>query len=167
MIRKIITYPNPTLKLVAKPVEKVDAEIKRLLSDMAETMYSGDGVGLAAPQVDVSLRVIVIDIGSNGPGLLKIVNPIIVAKDGELEWEEGCLSVPEFRIKMKRAENVTVEYLDESGKKHSRDCTGLLAIAVQHEIDHLDGKLIIDCAGRLKQDLYFRKIEKMKKEISF
>jgi peptide deformylase len=165
MIRKIITCPHPTLKLIAKPIEKVDPEIKRLLDDMAETMYAGDGVGLAAPQVDVSLRAIVIDVGEGGPGLLKMVNPNIVEKEGEFEWEEGCLSVPEFRIKVKRSEKVKVEYLNESGEKKLRSCEKLLSVAVQHEIDHLDGKLIIDCASRLKQDLYFRKVEKMKKNL--
>lgn len=167
MIRTIVTFPESILKKVAKPVEEVTSEIKTLLTDMAETMYVGEGVGLAAPQVGVSLRVITIDVGKNGPGLLKMVNPEIVEREGEVQWEEGCLSVPEFRIKMKRAEKIKVEYLDHSGKKCALECEGLLAVAVQHEIDHLDGKLIIDCASRLKQDLYFRKVEKMKKEITF
>ena len=167
MIRKIVTAPASVLKEIAIPVEEVTSEIRTLLADMAETMYAGDGVGLAAPQVGVSLRLVTIDTGKGGSGLLKIVNPKIIAREGELEWEEGCLSVPEFRLKMKRSEKVTLEYLDESGKKCVKDCEGLLAVAVQHEIDHLDGKLIIDCASRLKQDLYFRKVEKMKKEITF
>ncbi|HPW44847.1 MAG TPA: peptide deformylase [bacterium] len=172
MIRKIITHPNPILRKVAKPVLEVDDEIRTLLADMVETMYADGGVGLAAPQVAVSLRVIVIDIDSEASekkyGVLKIVNPEITDREGQIEWEEGCLSVPDFRIKMKRSARVTLRYLDENGIRKTLDCKELLSIAVQHEIDHLDGKLIIDCASGLKQDMYLKKIEKKKKEgISF
>ncbi|OQA61140.1 MAG: Peptide deformylase 1 [bacterium ADurb.Bin270] len=172
MIRKIITHPNPILRKVAKPALEVDDEIRTLLADMVETMYADGGVGLAAPQVAVSLRVIVIDIDSEASekkyGVLKIVNPEIIDREGQIEWEEGCLSVPDFRIKMKRSARVTLRYLDENGIRKTLDCKELLSIAVQHEIDHLDGKLIIDCASGLKQDMYLKKIEKKKKEgISF
>jgi len=172
MIRKVITHPDPILRKVAKPVLEVDEEIRTLLSDMVETMYADGGVGLAAPQVAVSLRAIVIDIDSDVSekkyGVLKIINPEIIDREGKIEWEEGCLSVPEFRIKMKRSARVTLQYLDETGKKKTLDCEDLLSVAVQHEIDHLDGKLIIDCASGIKQDMYLKKIEKKKKKgISF
>jgi peptide deformylase len=164
MIRKIITYPDPLLTQVAKSVIHITDEIRTLLNDMAETMYAGEGVGLAAPQVAVGLRAIVIDVdveaGEKGPGLLKMVNPEIVAGDGEIEWEEGCLSVPDFRIKIKRKGHLRVKYLTENGEEIFLECEGLLAVAVQHEIDHLDGKLIIDDASRLKRDLYRRKLRK-------
>ena len=170
MIKKIATYPDPVLRKVATPIDVVDDEIRKLLSDMAETMYAGDGVGLAAPQVSVSLRVITIDVSPSQegtPGLLKMANPEIVSGEGETEYEEGCLSVPELRVSIKRKEKVKVTYMDENGTKKELDCEGLLAIAAQHEIDHLNGDLIIDHTGRLKRDLYERRIKKHKKEISF
>lgn len=172
MIRKIIIYPDPILEQVAKPVDEMDDGIRTLLSDMVETMYAGEGVGLAAPQVAIGLRIIVIDVDSDldgdGAGLLKLINPEIVEGDGEIEWEEGCLSVPDFRIKMKRHNHLKVKYLDENGAEQILECEGLLSVAVQHEIDHLDGKLIIDDASRLKKDMYERKLKrKHKEEISF
>ncbi|MBT3181259.1 MAG: peptide deformylase [Deltaproteobacteria bacterium] len=168
MIRKVITYPDPILKKTAKAVDVVDTEIAKLIEDMVETMYADGGVGLAAPQVAVSLRVLVIDVDPDfegvGIGLLKMVNPKIMSRDGDIEWEEGCLSVPDFRIKIKRSRKIVVQYLDENGAENSIALDGLPAVAVQHEMDHLDGKLIIDCASRIKQDLYLRKVRKKKKE---
>lgn len=166
MIRPLVTIPDPILRKVAKPIPRVDDEVRALLEDMAETMYAEDGVGLAAPQIGVSLRAAVIDIGSageNSPGLLKIVNPEIISRDGEIEWDEGCLSVPEFRMKMKRSARLKVRYLDENGKQREIDAEGLLAVAFQQEIDHLDGKLILDSASRLKQELYLKKLKKSEK----
>jgi peptide deformylase len=165
MTRKIVTYPNPILRQKAKPVKSVDAEIKALVADMVEIMYANDGVGLAAPQVGVGLRVIVVDVGKeDGPGLMKLINPEILSREGEIEWEEGCLSVPDFRVKIMRAAKISVSYLDEDGDKKSIICEGLPAIAVQHEVDHLDGNLIIDYTSRLKREVYTRKAEKRKKE---
>lgn len=165
MIRPLVTIPNPILRKVAKPIPKVDDEVRALLEDMAETMYAEDGVGLAAPQIGVSLRAAVIDIGDaekGGLGLLKIVNPEIVSREGEIEWEEGCLSVPDFRMKMKRSAKLKVRYLDENGKQKEIEADGLLAVAFQQEIDHLDGKLILDSASRIKQELYLKKLKKNK-----
>ncbi|MFA4874791.1 MAG: peptide deformylase [bacterium] len=159
MIRKIVSYPSPVLSRASKPIETVDDSIRALLSDMAETMYVADGVGLAAPQIDAGLRAIVVDVGGE-PGLLKMVNPEIVSREGEIEWEEGCLSVPEFRIVIKRSRRVHVRYLDENSAVRELDAEDLLAVAIQHEIDHLDGKLIVDNVSRLKRELYVKKRKK-------
>lgn len=166
MIRKVITYPNPILRRKSAPVAAVDDGIRALLDDMVETMYAGDGVGLAAPQVEVSLRVITIDISAGnegkGPGLLRLINPEITSREGEIEWDEGCLSVPDFRMVMKRSLKILVRYMDENGAPKELSAEGLLAVAIQHEIDHLDGNLIIDMASRLKRDMYERKVKKMR-----
>lgn len=159
MIREVITYPNPLLHQAAEPVAAVDDEVRALLADMAETMVADDGVGLAAPQIGVLRRCVVIDV-RDGSGLFKLVNPEIVAREGETEWPEGCLSVPEFTVTMKRSAHVTVRYQNEEGDERTLEADGLLAVALQHEIDHLDGRLIIDSVSRLKQDLYLRKRRK-------
>lgn len=161
----IHTYPDPILKELAKSVDEVDVSIRRLLDDMAETMHANAGIGLAAPQVGVSKRVIIVDIDPTedkepASNLIEFVNPKITEHDGEIEWEEGCLSVPEFTVKIKRLEKIKVEALDRNGKEFTLDAEGLLSIAIQHELDHLNGKLIVDHASRLKRDLYLRKIKK-------
>ena len=165
MRRPIVQFPDPILHKVADPVEKVDDEIRGILQDMVETMYAEDGVGIAAPQIGVSLRLVAVDVSGaiegDHPGLLRMVNPEIVAREGEIEYEEGCLSVPEFRRKMTRAARLTVRYLDENGATQELDADGLLAIAIQQELDHIDGILIIDGASRLKQDLYLKKRKKL------
>ncbi len=164
MIRKIVKYPSPVLTQKAKPIPEVTEEIRRLLDDMAETMYSADGVGLAAPQVGESVRAIVIDITggeqSEQEGLMKMVNPEIIERQGEIEYEEGCLSVPDMRVPMKRSERVKARYLDEKSMEHEIEAEGLLAVALQHEIDHLDGALIIDNVSRLKRNMYLAKRKK-------
>jgi len=163
MIRKIITYPNPLLAKRSREVEVVDDYIRALLGDMVETMYSHDGVGLAAPQVGENIRAIVIDVSTSdpaGPTLLKMVNPEIVSREGEIEFEEGCLSVPDLRVAMKRSAKVRATYLDENGAHQEIKAEGLLAVAIQHEIDHLDGVLIVDSLSRLKRDMYLRKRKK-------
>jgi len=176
-IREIVTYPNPVLYKVAEPVGEITNDIKELVDDMFDTMYTADGVGLAAPQIGVSLRIIVIDVnvhGANeevttqgpiGPkehGRKKygMINPVITHREGEIEWEEGCLSIPDFRLKMKRANKIIVKYLSKEGDEMIIDAEGLLAVAIQHEIDHLDGKLLIDNVSRLKCDMYLSKIKK-------
>ena len=160
----IVAYPNPVLKTVCKPVEKVTKEIQKLLEEMAETMYAAPGIGLAAPQVNILKRVIVVDTvwkrEENGRQLYQLVNPVIVERAGSIEWEEGCLSIPEFSQIMKRSQKVTVKALDKTGKEIVIDAEDLLAVCLQHEIDHLDGKLIIDKASRLKRKLYLDKIKK-------
>lgn len=168
MKRPLVQFPDPSLHEIAKPVQDINDEIRSILNDMAETMYAEDGVGLAAPQIGVSLRMAVIDVSGaveeDGPGLLKLINPEITSREGEVDYEEGCLSVPDFRRKMKRAKRLTVRFKDEEGKEQSLDADGLLAIAVQQELDHLDGILIIDGASHLKQDLYLKRRKKAEQE---
>lgn len=145
-ILEIKTAGNPVLRQVAAKVTKVDKKIKRLLSDMADTMYEADGVGLAAPQVGVSSRIVVIDIGE---GVIEMINPEIICKEGTCINVEGCLSVPNFDGEVERSKSVKVKYQDRNGKPVVLDATDLLAIAVQHELDHLDGILFIDKANAL------------------
>ena len=163
-ILDIETYPSKILKQVAEPVEAIDAEVRQLMDDMLETMYSRKGIGLAAPQVDISRRVIVVDVnlqeGDNYP-VLTLANPVITdSSDNKDEFEEGCLSVPDLLVVIKRPCQVTVEALDRDGNKVSIEADGLLAIALQHEMDHLDGKLIIDKASILKREFYKKRIKK-------
>lgn len=157
-------YPDPVLKTVCEPVGKITREIQKLLDDMAETMYAAPGIGLAAPQVGVTARVIVVDVSwkeeSNKRELFQLVNPKITAKSGEIEWDEGCLSIPGFTQIMRRARQVVVEALDRGGKPVTIEGSDLLAVCLQHEIDHLDGKLIIDHASRLKRKIYLDKLKK-------
>lgn len=166
MQREIKKFPDPILHKVASPVEQITDGIRILMRDMAETMYAADGVGIAAPQVGVGLRIACVDItgcdGDTGLGLLKLINPEIISKEGEIEYEEGCLSVPTFYHKMKRARSLVVRYLDENGKNRELAAEGLLAIVIQQEIDHLDGKLIIDNVSPLKQDMYLKDRQKVK-----
>ena len=159
----ILKYPDPTLKKVAAPVEAVTDETVRLIGDMVETMYRAPGVGLAAPQIGVSRRIVVLDTDHENPGknLLKLINPEIRHAEGEVLWEEGCLSVVDFTVEIKRAANVRLVALNEQEKEISIDAEGLLAVALQHEIDHLNGKLILDRVSRLKRDLYSRRLKKM------
>lgn len=147
----ILRFPDPRLKKVAAPVPQVDESIKRLVRDMAETMYEAPGIGLAATQVDVHKRVIVIDISETRDQLLALVNPEIVASEGTQVCEEGCLSVPGIYDKVERAESVEVAYLDLDGTRKTIDADGLLAVCLQHEIDHLDGKVFVDHLSQLKQ----------------
>jgi len=162
----IVTYPDPVLRDSAADIPEITPEIKRLAQDMVQSMYEGNGIGLAAPQVGESLRLITVDI--SGPDkredLLILLNPKILSKDGKVESEEGCLSFPELRAVVERAENVVVEALDLDGHTVALDADGLLAICLQHEIDHLNGKLIIDHVSRLKRSLYEKKAKKWKKQ---
>ena len=159
----ILKYPDPILTKVAEPVKKITAEHKRLIEDMVATMYAAPGVGLAAPQVGVSRRIIVLDTDHENPGksLLKLVNPEIREREGEILWEEGCLSVVDFTVEVKRAARVHLKAIGLDEKEISIEADGLLAVALQHEIDHLDGRLILDRVSRLKRDLYVRRLKKM------
>ena len=139
----IRTYPDPVLLRVAEPVTRFDDALRRLLNDMAETMYAADGVGLAAPQVGVSRRIVVIDVGE---GLIELINPVITKREGSVVGGEGCLSVPNFEGEVERAEYIECEFFDRKGKRMKLASDGILAIAVQHELDHLDGILFIDKA---------------------
>lgn len=143
---KIRTFPDPILTTAVKPVREITESHRRLLTRMARIMYEVSGVGLAAPQVGIEEAMFVADSGA-GEGLFKLINPKVVKQDGEQSMEEGCLSVPGFGIKIKRAKRVTVEALDENAKPIIIDAEGLLAAVFQHEIDHLNGRLIVDYAA--------------------
>lgn len=147
----ILEYPDPRLKKVAAPVTSFTPDLVKLVRDMAETMYAAPGVGLAATQVDVHKRVIVIDVSEAKDDLLVLVNPEIVAAEGEAECEEGCLSVPGYYDKVTRAARITVRARDERGEPIERTAEGLLAVCIQHEMDHLVGKVFVDYLSPLKR----------------
>lgn len=147
----ILRFPDPRLKKLAAPVRNIDENIRRLARDMAETMYEAPGIGLAATQVDVHKRVIVIDISETRDQLFTLINPEIVESDGQQVCEEGCLSVPGIYDKVERAESVVVRYLDLEGREKTIEADGLLAVCLQHEIDHLDGKVFVEHLSQLKQ----------------
>lgn len=147
----ILRYPDPRLHTRAAPVVEVDDGIRTLIRDMAETMYEAPGIGLAATQVNVHQRVVVIDVSEDKSALMAFINPEIVARDGEQVCEEGCLSVPGIYDKVERAAQVTVEYLDLEGQLQSLSTDGLLAVCIQHELDHLQGKVFVDHLSQLKQ----------------
>lgn len=164
---KVYEYPHPILKQKAKKVECVDNEMRKFLDDMLETMYASNGCGLAAPQVGVSKRVVVIDIAHEGeePNPLYMVNPEIVWKSDEIQvCEEGCLSLPSLRAEVERSAAVKIKYLDYNGKECELQTEDFWAIAVQHELDHLDGILYIDHVSRLKRQMLVKKLEKIRKE---
>ena len=165
-IRPILTLPDPMLRQQSAPVERVDEELRQLAADMLETMYAAPGVGLAAVQVGVPRRLIVLDTAKDGdpPCPLVLVNPEIVSLGTELrQHEEGCLSIPDVRIDIERPGSLKVRFTDLDGKRQELEAEGLLATAIQHEIDHLNGKLIIDFLSRLKRDIIVRKFKKQAK----
>jgi peptide deformylase len=183
-IREIIQLPDPLLREVSKPVERIDGELLALLDDMAETMYDAPGIGLAGIQIGVPLRVVTIDCEKraedeeNGDGAPRrgetavenrnpifLINPQIVALSDDISlYEEGCLSIPDYYAEVERPAGCTVAYLDREGRERTIDATGLLATCLQHEIDHLDGKLFIDLLSRLKRDMVVRKFTKLARQ---
>jgi peptide deformylase len=158
----ILHYPDPRLHKVARPVEAVDERVRKLVTDMADTMYAAPGIGLAATQVDVHERVVVIDISEARNDLQTFINPEIIASEGDAENEEGCLSVPGVFDKIRRAERVTVRALNASGEPFTLEAEGLLAVCIQHEIDHLEGKVFVDYLSRLKQQRIAAKLRKQR-----
>lgn len=166
VIRRIYTYPAPVLKEVAHDVTDIDGTVAKTIDDMVETMYAAPGVGLAAPQIGISERVIVLDVDHENKGkqLLKLVNPVITESEGEVLWEEGCLSVRDYQAEVLRAERVLVKAWTTDQKEIEVEGTGLLAVALQHEIDHLNGTLFLDRLSRLKRDLYRRKLKKLERD---
>ena len=160
----ILHYPDPRLHKTAAPVEKVDDSIRKLVKDMAETMYAAPGIGLAATQVDVHLQVIVIDISEAKDDLQVFINPRLLETDGMQEYEEGCLSVPGIFDKVRRPEKVRVEALDANGKKFTLETDGLLAVCIQHEMDHLKGKVFVEYLSALKQTRIKHKLKKRLRE---
>ena len=162
----ILTYPNPILKEKCLPVTEVTDEIRTLLNDMVETMYQNAGIGLAAIQVGKLIRAIVIDIGQDehgneGSKVFKIINPEIIEEEGKIKYEEGCLSVPGVREDVIRAERIKLKALDENGTPIEINATGLLAICIQHELDHLNGILFVDRLSRIRKELIKGKLKKL------
>jgi len=160
----ILHYPDERLHKIAQPVTEVNAEIRRLVDDMAETMYAAPGIGLAATQVNVHRQVIVIDTSEEKNRLLVLINPRIVASSGVKDYEEGCLSVPGIYEKVRRPDRITVEALDRDGKPFSLEADGLLAVCIQHEMDHLNGKVFVEYLSQLKQGRIRSKLKKRLRE---
>ena len=161
----IITLPDPMLRQESEPVERVDDELRQLFDDMLETMYDAPGIGLAGIQVAVPKRVLVLDVGdeeNDEKSPICKANPEIVAKgEGTRIYEEGCLSLPDVRVEIERPSEVTVRYIDRDGQQQELQAEGLLATAVQHEIDHLDGRLIVDFMSKLRREMVIRKFKKL------
>jgi len=165
-ILEIVKYPHPILKKRCEPVGEIDEEVRKLIDDMRETMYGARGVGLAACQVGVSRRVIVLDVSPMDPEhtFLALINPEITSEEGEVDNEEGCLSVPDYLEKVKRKEKVCVRGVSPEGMEVEIKGDGILAIALQHEIDHINGILILDRVSRLKREIYRNKLKKEKRK---
>ncbi len=166
--KKILTIPDPVLRKISEPVTSINSEVKKLMDDMLETMYAAPGIGLAAVQIGVLKRVIVIDLSKEGKKKepLFIINPQITSKSNELiSYEEGCLSIPNQFAEVKRPNMCKIDFLNYHGKKKEINADGLLATCIQHEIDHLNGILFIDHLSKLKKDLILKKTKKQKKEI--
>ncbi|HDU8346187.1 TPA: peptide deformylase [Proteus mirabilis] len=159
----VLHYPDERLRTIAKPVEKVDAEIQKIVDDMFETMYLEEGIGLAATQVDIHQRIIVIDISETRDQKLVLINPELLDQEGDTGIEEGCLSIPEQRAFVPRAERVKVKALDYNGQPFELEADDLLAICIQHEMDHLVGKLFVDYLSPLKRQRIRQKVEKLDK----
>jgi peptide deformylase len=159
----ILRYPDPRLHKVAAPVGQVTDEVRRLVADMAQTMYAAPGIGLAATQVDVHQRIIVIDVSETKDQLQVLINPVILESRGQIVCEEGCLSVPGVFDTVERAEWIRVQALDADGRLFEREADGLLAICIQHEMDHLLGKVFVEYLSRLKQERIVKKLKKMER----
>ncbi|TFW70166.1 peptide deformylase [Methylotenera oryzisoli] len=151
-ILDILNYPDPRLHTVAKPVKEVNATIRRLIDDMAETMYAAPGIGLAATQVNQHIQLLLVDTSETKDQLQVFINPKILERDGEQVYEEGCLSVPGIYESVKRAEKILVEALDQDGKKFTLEAHGLLSVCIQHEMDHLLGKVFVEYLSPLKRN---------------
>ncbi|MDG4718882.1 MULTISPECIES: peptide deformylase [Thalassospira] len=165
-LREILIVPDPRLKKECEPVAEVNDEIRDLLDDMLETMYAAPGIGLAAPQIGVMKRVVVMDVSDDKdkPEPMKLINPEIIWESEDLSvYQEGCLSIPEQYADVERPAEVGVRYLDENGKEHEIEAEGLLATCIQHEIDHLDGVLFTDYLSALKRNMILKKVQKLQK----
>ena len=160
----ILHFPDPRLRTVAKPVTEFDESLRQLVSDMFETMYEAPGIGLAATQVDRHIRLLVLDVSETRSQPRCLINPEIIESDGEEEMDEGCLSVPGFYEKVRRAEHITVRAQDETGKVFEFEADGLEAVCIQHEMDHLEGKLFVDYLSNLKRNRIRSKLLKQQKQ---
>ena len=165
MILEILKYPDKRLRIIAKPVEEVNSQIKQLAKDMFQTMYEAPGIGLAATQVNFHQRLIVIDISEECNQPLCLINPEIIEKNGEIEYEEGCLSVPNYYENVKRANEIKVSALNELGQPFEIEADEMLSICIQHEMDHLNGILFVDHLSKLKQKRLKKKTEKQSKKL--
>ena len=155
-ILDIVKYPDPLLKEQSLQVDSFDADIGKLLDNMAETMYEANGIGLAAPQIGKLLQIAVVDVSREGNSLLELINPVILSQQGKTKSEEGCLSIPDYRDTVQRAVTIKVRANDRTGKQFELETDGLLAICLQHEIDHLQGILFVDRMSRIKRELFRR-----------
>ena len=164
-ILEILVYPDERLRKIAEPVQTVDNNIRQLVKDMTQTMYDANGIGLAATQVNVHKQVIVMDLSDERNEPRVLINPTIIEKDGEQTYDEGCLSVPEYYAPVKRAENIKITALDEQGEIYQLEAQGLLAVCIQHEIDHLQGKVFVDYLSQLKQGRVRKKFVKRAREL--
>lgn len=165
-ILPILSIPDPVLRKSAAPIERVDDALRRLADDMLATMYDAPGVGLAAPQIGISRRLVVLDTAGDDDARqpLVLINPEIIKLGSEMRtYEEGCLSIPDVKVEIERPSTLTVRYLDRNGQQQQLDAEGLLATAIQHEVDHLNGRLIIDFLTRLKRDMIVRRFRKQAK----
>lgn len=160
-VRNILHFPNPRLRLIAQPIQIIDEAIKTLINDMLETMYSDKGVGLAANQIDVQLRIFVMDVSTDHNEPQAFINPEIISRQDIVKMEESCLSVPGVCASVERAKKITVRFIDINGQNQELELENLAAHCVQHEIDHLDGKLFIDYLSPLKKQRIMKKLEKI------
>ena len=165
MILEILKYPDKRLRTVAKPVENVNSEVKKQVKDMFATMYDAPGIGLAATQVNFHQRLIVVDVSEECNEPICLINPEIIEKNGEIEWEEGCLSVPNYYESVKRANEIKVSALNELGQSFELEASEMLAVCIQHEMDHLNGILFVDHLSKLKQKRLKKKAEKQTKKL--
>lgn len=161
--RTILEYPDPRLRIRARPVVRFDRDLEQLVEDMFDTMYAARGIGLAATQIDVHRRVIVADLSEDGSGRLVLVNPVILAREGKQRCEEGCLSVPEVRAAIERAERIRVRAQDVQGETFETEAEGLLAVCIQHEMDHLEGRLFVDYLSPLKREMLRKRLAKQRR----
>ena len=164
-ILEILVYPDERLRRVAQAVKNVDSRIQTLVKDMLETMYSANGIGLAATQVNVHEQIIVMDLSEERNQPRVLINPQFLEKDGEQVYDEGCLSVPEYYAPVKRAERIKISALDEQGEIYELEADGLLAVCIQHEMDHLAGRVFVDYLSRLKQDRVRKKLLKRERSV--
>jgi len=160
----IIEFPDPRLRTVARPVKEVDTRLRQLIDDMFETMYAAPGIGLAATQVDVHERLLVLDVSEDKTTPLVFINPEILESEGSQVYQEGCLSVPGIYADVKRAEKIRVRALDRDGQSFELNADGLLAVCIQHEMDHLAGKVFVDYLSPLKRELVRKKLAKQRRE---
>lgn len=162
-MREILTFPDPRLREKSKPVAEVTDKIRSIMDEMLEVMYEAPGIGLAAPQVNIHKRIVVMDLSEEKDSPLFFINPEIITSSGTEEMEEGCLSVPDYTAIIERPSEVTVKALNRNGDEFELKCDDLLAVCIQHEIDHLDGKLFVDYLSPLKRQMVRKKLEKLKK----